>query len=157
MIMGISRLHCRAQWTIRFVGSCRMSPPPFIQRERESSCNMFRRLQGPVLTGSCFGVSNRPKFYREETNRWFCKRVALRNVPSFRLLGSKNIKNHSFPLPGWHCRQKKLCGGNFGTGEHLPKPPFWKPPFCEPPILVQLNKVVLSESRTPPSSSSAAW
>ena len=27
---------------------------------------------------------------------------------------------------------KGLLGGNFGTGEHLPKPPFWKPPCCEP-------------------------
>ena len=45
-------------------------------------------------------------------------------MPSFRFLGSRNIRDHSFLLPGWHCRE---FGGNFGTGEHLPKPPFWKP------------------------------
>ena len=43
----------------------------------------------------------------------------------------RNTKTHSFLLPGQHCRER-LLGGNFGTVEHLPKPPFWKPPFCEP-------------------------
>ena len=37
----------------------------------------------------------------------------------------------------------------FGTGEHPPKPPFWKPPFCEPPIIADLEtcfQKLISES-----------
>ena len=30
----------------------------------------------------------------------------------------------------------------FGSGEHLPEPPFWKPLFCEPPNLVRENRVL---------------
>ena len=29
--------------------------------------------------------------FREETKGWFCKRAVFANVPSFRVLGSRNI------------------------------------------------------------------
>ena len=42
------------------------------------------------------------------------KRAVLANVPSFRFMGSRNIKNQSSLLPGQRCRERFL-GGNFGT------------------------------------------
>ena len=48
--------------------------------------------------------------------------------PRSGILEPKNIKNHNFLLPD-STPGKGLFEGNSGTGEHLPKPPFWKPPF----------------------------
>ena len=80
----------------------------------------------------------------------FRKRVVLANVPSFRFSFRENIRrNHPFgnhPFvntkqghweitgrfpKGWFWRTYPRSG--FRSGEHPPKPPFWKPPFCEPP------------------------
>ena len=90
-------------------------------------------------------------FSFERNKGRFCKRGVLANVPSFRLVGWRKIKKHSFLLPGWHCRER-LCGGHFGTGEHLPKPHFWKPPFGNHPfanlrLLAVAPSNVLKEQR----------
>ena len=59
----------------------------------------------------------------------FRKRAVLANVPSFRFWVPGNI--HMFPRSGFCYRGTSVCTfvPVFGTGEHLPKPPFWKPPF----------------------------
>ena len=50
--------------------------------------------------------------------------AVLASVPSFRFVGSRKIKNHSFLLPGQH-RRESLFGGNFGAGLGASaKPPF---------------------------------
>ena len=64
----------------------------------------------------------------------FCKRAVLANVPSFRFLVPGNIR--MYPRSGWsRGTSERTLVPVFGTGEHPPKPPFWKPPNCEPPIL----------------------
>ena len=55
------------------------------------------------------------------------------NVPSSRFLVEGNIR--MYPRSG------------FGTGEHPPKPPFWKPRFCEPPTHLRSDDNI---SRPPP-------
>ena len=52
--------------------------------------------------------------------RFWCVCVC---VPSSRVLGSREIKHHSFLLAGQHCRER-LFAGHYGTGEHLPTPFF---------------------------------
>ena len=64
----------------------------------------------------------------EETKGQFCKAV-LANVPPVPVCGV-HIQNHIACFYQGSTAGKELFGGNFGTGEHLPKPPFWKPPFC---------------------------
>ena len=52
---------------------------------------------------------------REETAGQSCERVVLAKVPSFRFLGSRNLKSHSFLLllllllllPGSHCSERR--------------------------------------------------
>ena len=74
-----------------------------------------------------------PLMLREETKGRFRKRAVLANVPSFRFFVPGNIC--MYPRSGFWYRGTSeytllpVCG----TGEHPPKPPFWKPPFCEPP------------------------
>ena len=98
--------------------------------------------------------SFRLKFHREIKGR-FRKRVVLANVPSFRFSFRGNIRrNHPFgnhPFvntkkghweikgrfpKGWFWRAYPRS--SFRSGEHPPKPPFWKPPFCEPPKIFNL-------------------
>ena len=62
---------------------------------------------------------------------WFHARAVLANVPSFRFLGSRNIKNHSFLLLDSHCRER-LLGGNSGTRGTSAKSTLLEPPLCEP-------------------------
>ena len=75
---------------------------------------------------------------REETKGWFCKRVVLASVPSFRFLGSRNIKCHSL-----FC-QSRTAGKDFwrkfryrGTSA---KTTVLETTLSEPPKLVQFPR-----------------
>ena len=52
-------------------------------------------------------------------------------VPSFGAQEDQKSESSSARI----ALQGTTFGGNFGTGKHLPKPPFWRPPFCESPNL----------------------
>ena len=65
------------------------------------------------------------EIYREETKGRFRKRGILANVPWFRSLVSGNIRMHPRT-------SKCTLVPVFGTGEHLPKPPFGNRPFANP-------------------------
>ena len=79
------------------------------------------------------GFKHRTQFERKQRGG-LMKGQSWRMCPRSGFWGSRNIKNHSvFFQPGWH-RGGRLFGRNFGTGEHLPNPPFWKSPFFRPPI-----------------------
>ena len=74
-----------------------------------------------------------------ETKGWFRKRMVLTNVPSFRFSFWGNM--WMYPRSGFcskvTCEYALVPG--FGTGEHPPKPPFWKPPFCKSPISIVVD------------------
>ena len=73
---------------------------------------------------------------REETKGRFRKRVVLANVPSFWFLVPGNIRMYLRSVFWYQGTSECTLVPCFGTGEHPPKPPFWKPPFCEPATLV---------------------
>ena len=68
------------------------------------------------------------------------KRAVLANVPSIRLLVLGNIRMYLRSV--FWCRETSDCSlvPFFGTGEHLPKPPFWKPPCLANPQFVRNGK-----------------
>ena len=97
-----------------------------------TSCAGRRVLQHNECLSPVFLYQSESATFREE-QKGFRKRAVLANVPSFRVLVPGNIR--MYPRSSfwyWGTSECTLVPG-FGTGEHPPKPPFWKPPFCEPP------------------------
>ena len=107
--------------------------------------NHRNRLQLQLLT------------FREGTKGRFRKRLVLANVPSFQFLVPGNI--HMYPRSGYCCWGTSECTliPVFGTGEHPPKPPFWKPPFCETPNVGGICHVYIWHMRSRMSETLVMW
>ena len=64
-------------------------------------------------------------------------------MPSFRLLVQVTSKCTLVPFFWYRGTSECTFVPVSGTGQHSPKPPFWKPPFCEPRLSCGASKRVL--------------